>query len=163
MPLLLTLILLILLPKEVQEPKPLLLLNGTVHLGDGTTISNAALAIAGDSISLLGDARVLRMDMTHFEVVGVFGNHIYPAQVFQLSDSIAHEVSHSLAVPLNRHQVLAPRQRTKKTFRLQEGMPATLLVTDTLMAEDTRPQVLRAFVTGQAVALPDSSAHNPCH
>ena len=163
MPLLLVIALLVLLPEVPQPPKPTLLLNGTVHLGNGTTIPNAALAITGDSISLLGDARVLRMDMTYFDVIGVFGSHIYPAQVVPSSDLPTGGAANAFSIPLDSGQRLVPRPVTKKKFRLREGMPATLIVTDTLMADDTRPQVLWAFMKGQVVVLPDSSAHNVCH
>lgn len=143
-----------------QPPKPVLLLNATVHLADSITIPNAALAIAGDSISLLGDARVLRIDKAYYEIVDAFGQHIYPGQIVASGDSHSALPRNTPSVSLDRGRVLIPRRVTKKDNLLREGARATLIVTDTLMADDTHPRVLRAFVAGRAVALPDSSIHN---
>ena len=154
----LTLFLLVASPAS-DPPRPLLLLNATVHLGDGTTLPNAALAITGDSVSMLADARVIRLDMSAFEVVGLFGNHVYPAERVASSDSLAH-LPGAVSVLLDSGQVLVPRRAGSKSFRLQRGQAATLIVTDTLMTENTRPRVLRAFVNGKEVMPP--AAPNRC-
>lgn len=160
MPLLLITLLLTLLPPVFQSPKPVLLLNGTVHLAEGSTIPNAALAIAGDSISLLGDARGLRINKAYYEVVDAFGQHIYPGQIVASEDSSLLAVDNTLLVSLYRGRVLIPRHVASIDHSLREGARATLIVTDTLIAANTRPRVLRAFVAGQAIALPDSLAHH---
>ena len=164
MPILLVALLLVLFQQAPQSPKPVLLLNGTVHLGDGTTIPNAALAIASDSISLLGDARMLRIDKAYYEIVDAFSLHIYPGQVV-VHPSLVGEPTETgnLPVLLDSGLVLVPQLHTGEGYQLQEGAPATLLVTDIALTADTQPHVRYAFVKGRAVALPDSSAHHCAH
>ena len=150
------------LPVAHPPPKPVLLLNATVHLGDGTTLPNAALAITADTISLLADARAIRMDMSYFEVVGLYGSHVYAAQLVDSADSLTWSTT-NLAVPLDSGRQLVLRPPASKPFRLREGGVATLMVTDTLVAEGSQARVLRAYLNGQAVALPDSVEHIRCH
>ena len=154
----LIMVLLALLQGDTVPPKPLLLLNGTAHLGEGVIIPHAALAIAGDSISLLGDARVLRIDKSYYRIANVYGQHIYPARLIAASAAASRAAEGHPSVPIGEDQMLIPRLLTQKDHALRLGAPATLLVTDTPMSHETPPQVQRAFVAGQEVALPDSPA-----
>ena len=143
-----------------QKPtpdKPSLLLNATVHLGDGSTIPNAALAISGDTISLLGDARVLRIDPSYFDITKLYGTHVYPGRIISGLRQPTYQPAFAkrLAVPLAGDSVLVPQLLTEQPLRT--GSIATLVVADTLLSETTAPHVLHAFVRGQAVALPTDS------
>jgi hypothetical protein len=61
-----------------QQEKPMLLLNGTAHLGNGEKIENAALAFQDGKFTIVADATLIKLDLTKFEVVYVPNMHIYP-------------------------------------------------------------------------------------
>lgn len=134
--------------------KPVLLLNATVHLGDGTTIPNAILEISGDTIGALGDARAVRLNLSRFEVVKLYGTHVYPGRVIHQLQQPAYQPAFAkrLSVGLASDSVLVPQLLTEEP--LQVGSPATLVVADTVLTETTAPHVLHTFVRGKKVELP---------
>ena len=132
-------------PKE----KPTLLLNVVAHADQHTVIPNAAVAFRGDSLTLVADARRIRLDLPQFDVLGLYGRHVYPAVI----DSVQH--NHPYQVLLDSGVALVP-QWSQSGASLQTGESATLIVTDTLIALDTAPRVLHIFVQGQPVVVTDS-------
>lgn len=54
-----------------------ILLNGTLHVGNGTVIENSAVAMQHGKILWTADARVIRLDGTA-KIIHVAGKHIYP-------------------------------------------------------------------------------------
>lgn len=62
----------------VGQSKPVLILNATAHIGDGTVIDNAAIAFADGKITMVADARLIRIDTTGYRVIMASGKHIYP-------------------------------------------------------------------------------------
>ena len=145
---------------NVQPDKPTLLLNATVHLGDGSEITNAALAISADTISMLGDARVLRIDPSYYNIVELYGTHVYPGKVIHRLRQPAYqpELTQRLAVSAFEDSVLVPQLLTERA--LETGSLATLVVVDTLLAETTVPHVMHAFVRGKAIALSTDTVAN---
>ncbi len=144
--------------QDTAAKKPVLLRNATVHPGDGNTIDNAALAIDGETISLLGDARVMRLDLSHYEVIELYGTHVYPAQMVDRAALPTYQpaMAKRLAVTGVGNSVLVPQLLTKPILR--NGSPATLVVMDTIMTETTTPHVLHAFVRGRKLANDTPSA-----
>lgn len=81
--LLLTMLLAVIaLPAQIQRgvlpEKPVILLNGTLHIGNGEVMENAAVGFENGVITMVADARVIRVDATAAEVIDVTGQHIYP-------------------------------------------------------------------------------------
>lgn len=70
---------------EVVSP-PTLFLNAVVHQGNGESITNAALAIDNELISIIGDARTLRLELEKFTVLNMAGAHIYPIELIDSSN-----------------------------------------------------------------------------
>ncbi|MBL4734606.1 MAG: amidohydrolase family protein, partial [Flavobacteriales bacterium] len=65
-------------PVEDNE-KTILFLNGTAHLGNGEVIENAAIAFKGSKLSLVADARLIRIDKSAFDtIIEIPGKHVYP-------------------------------------------------------------------------------------
>ncbi|MEQ8712702.1 MAG: amidohydrolase, partial [Cyclobacteriaceae bacterium] len=61
-------------PEPVSEQSgPIILMNGVAHLGNGEIIENSAIAFENGKITLVGDARVMRLDLSKYEVVDVAG------------------------------------------------------------------------------------------
>ena len=61
--------------------KPVVLLNGTAHLGNGTVMEHAAIGMEGGKITFVADARTLRLDPEAVHIIDVTGKHIYPGLI----------------------------------------------------------------------------------
>jgi len=72
-------------PGAAQE-NPILLLNGTAHLGNGQVIENSAIAFDKGKITIVADATIVNLDIDEFEVYDVAGKHIYPGFIAPYTD-----------------------------------------------------------------------------
>jgi len=72
-------------PGAAQE-NPILLLNGTAHLGNGEVIENSAIAFDKGKLTIVADATVVRLDLDEFEVYNIAGKHIYPGLIAPYTD-----------------------------------------------------------------------------
>lgn len=56
-----------------------LIKNATAHLGNGFIIENSVIAFENGKITLIGDARVVRLDMSIYNrIIDGTGKHVYP-------------------------------------------------------------------------------------
>lgn len=117
-----------------KNHKPILLMNASVHKGNGEVIENAALALKDEKITLLADARLIRLDMTAFEVVEVYGLYIYPASMVDKSPAAISEKDSLYYVALNSMEagllVSAKYPAAISLPILEEGAEATFVVTE---------------------------------
>src|SRR5678809_427560 len=61
------------------QPGPVLILNATAHLGNGTVIQNSVIAFDKGKITLVGDAATIRPDTTQYKtVIHAQGKQVYP-------------------------------------------------------------------------------------
>jgi imidazolonepropionase-like amidohydrolase len=67
-------------PAGPQE-KPVALMNGIIHIGNGQIIDNGIITIHDGKISSVGDARTIKIDLTDYEVINVSGKHVYPGLI----------------------------------------------------------------------------------
>ena len=67
-------------PIPVKEnTKTILFLNGVAHLGNGEVIENSAIAFKGSKLSIVADARLIRLDKAAFDtIIEIPGKHVYP-------------------------------------------------------------------------------------
>ena len=66
-------------PTPGSEPeKPVVLLGGKLHVGDGTVIESSAIGIENGKISFVGDASKIRIDRTASDIIDVAGKDVYP-------------------------------------------------------------------------------------
>jgi len=69
---------------QVETPglphnKSILLLNGIAHVGNGEVIENSAIAFKDGKLTLVADARRIKIDFTAFDtIVKIEGKHVYP-------------------------------------------------------------------------------------
>ena len=75
---------------QVPEPvgpqtRPVLLLNGIAHVGDGTRIERSAIAFENGTITWVSAHDVFRGDVSRYEVVDVSGQHVYPGLILPAS------------------------------------------------------------------------------
>ncbi|MFK7032612.1 amidohydrolase family protein [Flavobacterium oreochromis] len=63
-------------PKQTQS---ILIMNGIAHLGNGEVIENCAIGFKEGKLTLVADARNIRIDLTSYDqVIQAEGKHIYP-------------------------------------------------------------------------------------
>lgn len=63
----------------LPQSKSILLLNGIAHLGNGEVIENSAIAFKEGKLTLVADARKIKIDFTAFDtIVKIEGKHVYP-------------------------------------------------------------------------------------
>ncbi|MFE3867091.1 amidohydrolase family protein [Flavobacterium sp. LS2P90] len=63
----------------VKQSKSVLILNGTAHIGNGEVIENSAIAFVDGKITLVADARVIRLATGAYDVtIDASGKHVYP-------------------------------------------------------------------------------------
>jgi len=67
-------------PAPPQE-KAVILLNGTIHVGNGVVIEHGALGFADGKITMIADARLIRVNPEEALVIDVTGKHIYPGLI----------------------------------------------------------------------------------
>lgn len=67
-------------PAPPQE-KAVILLNGTIHVGNGELIEHGALGFDKGKITLIADARLIRVNPKEALVIDVTGKHIYPGLI----------------------------------------------------------------------------------
>ncbi|WP_136669205.1 amidohydrolase family protein [Flavobacterium sp. H122] len=62
-----------------KQAKATLIMNGTAHLGNGEVVENCAIGFKDGKLTLVADARLIRLDMTAYEnVIDASGKHVYP-------------------------------------------------------------------------------------
>src|SRR4051812_20331693 len=74
------------LVSNAQNPAPaaaqresVIIMNATAHLGNGEVIENAAVAFENGKLTIVGDARTIKLDMSKFiKVINGYGKHVYP-------------------------------------------------------------------------------------
>ena len=72
-------------PAPVQA-QPILIMNATAHLGNGTAIANSMIGIEGGKIVLVADATTTKMDTSKYKVViQAVGKHVYPGFIAAVS------------------------------------------------------------------------------
>jgi len=123
-----------------ENSKPVLLLNPTVHTGSSEVYENAALAFEGENITLLADARLIRLDLSAYEVVKAYGLHVYPAAVTETLPEPGVQSFFYLPFPANSAFLLTspePVSGHPLLPVLQEGEEATFVATDGLMGESS--------------------------
>jgi len=69
---------------QVETPAPaqsksILLMNGIAHLGNGTVIENSVIAFKDGKLTLVADARVVKIDGSAYDtIINIAGKHVYP-------------------------------------------------------------------------------------
>jgi len=71
---------------QVPEPapphtKPVALMNGVIHVGNGEVFENGILIFREGKITSVGDARRVKIDLTGYDVYHIAGKHVYPGLI----------------------------------------------------------------------------------
>lgn len=132
-----------------ENEKPVLLLNPTVHTGSDEVYENAALAFESGKITLLADARLIRLDMSAFEVVEAYGLHVYPAAVVEELPEDARQASYFTPLDDNTFLITARKAGVDLPVQvLQQGADATFVVTEDTLDEH-EPSIRYLVIKGR--------------
>ena len=71
----------------VDDTKPMLLLNGTFHLGNGENMPNSAIAFNEEEMLFMADATTTKIDIENFELLSIPQMHIYAIELVDPADS----------------------------------------------------------------------------
>ncbi len=137
---------------QTSKDKPILLLNGTAHLGNGQIISNSAIAIEDQKITMIADATRIRLDMSGYEVKEIYGKHVYAAS----QDSSDYTEREGKRVMLGKEVWVIDQQKNI----LQKNHVATLLITEKSLEQAPDPDVYLAIAAGKEV-LPAKKCGQP--
>ena len=128
-----------------ENEKPVLLLNPTVHTGSDEVYENAALAFENGKITLLADARLIRLDLSAFEVVEAYGLHVYPAAIVDALPEDARQSTYFTPLDDDTFLITARKAGTDLPVpALQQGADATFVVTEEAL--DEREPAIRYLV-----------------
>jgi imidazolonepropionase-like amidohydrolase len=75
------------------QKKSILIMNATAHLGNGEMIGNSVIGFDKGKITLVADARTVRIDMTKYDtIIQADGMHVYPGFIATNSTLGLHEI-----------------------------------------------------------------------
>lgn len=116
--------------------KTLILLNGVAHIGNGEIVENSAIAIDGDRILFVADARTIRIDSSKADVIHLQGQHVYPGliaanSIIGLSEIKQVRATHDFQEPGD----LNPNARSLIAFNNDSEILKTVRSNGILMAQ----------------------------
>lgn len=68
-------------PLSAVQTEPTVIMNATIHCGDGRVIENGIMAFDQGKITFLADARLVKFDPRGYRVMDASGKHIYPGLI----------------------------------------------------------------------------------
>lgn len=135
------------------QSKPILILGGTAHIGDGTVINNAAIAFDKGKITSVSSSGEFTSDQSEFEVIDATGKHIYPGFILPNTDLGLREVSAVRATIDDAETgVLKPHIRSIIAYNTDSELIPTLRFNGILTAQVT-PQGGTVAGTSSVVQL----------
>jgi imidazolonepropionase-like amidohydrolase len=128
---------------QVPEPakpqsEPIILMNGTAHLGNGDVITNSAIAFENGKITLVADATVIRIDLTKYKVISIEGQHVYPGLILPNTRLGLEEIS-AVRATLDYEETgsINPNVRSLVAYNTDSELIATLRFNGILLAQST--------------------------
>lgn len=120
-----------------KQTKSILLMNGTAHLGNGKVIENAVVGFKDGKITLVADARLVRIDVSAWDTtISCSGKHIYPGFIatnstLGLTDIEAVRASNDF----RDVGAYNPHVRTQIAFNTDSKIPPTVRTNGVLSAQ----------------------------
>lgn len=120
----------------VKQSKPILILNATAHLGDGTVIENAAIGFSNGKLDFVGKANDAGLNKLNYEVVDASGKHVYPGFILPDTDLGLNEVSAvNATIDNNETGALNPNVRSIIAYNTDSELIPTLRFNGILTAQ----------------------------
>lgn len=113
-------------------------LGAKLHLGNGTVIENGYLIFDKGKITGIGDATVVRLDMSKGELIQANGKHVYPGIIAPVTNlGLAEFESVKASLDFSEIGNLNPHIRSIIAYNTDSKVPATLRSNGILMAQIT--------------------------
>jgi len=120
------------------QSKPILLLGGKAHLGNGSVIENAAIAFEQGKLTLVADAATIKPDASQYTIIDTTGKHIYPGFIMPAIDVGLGEVNSVKATLDNKERgSLNPNVRSIVAYNTDSEVLPTLRFNGVLMAQSS--------------------------
>ncbi|MFZ2905192.1 MAG: amidohydrolase family protein [Cyclobacteriaceae bacterium] len=121
-------------PAQPQQ-KPMMITNATVHVGNGQTIENGAVAFENGKITFVG-ATASAPDQSRYEVINATGKQVYPGFILTNSHIGLEEVS-SFRATLDYDETgdLNPNVRSQVAYNTDSELTPTYRFNGILLAE----------------------------
>ncbi|AYA37001.1 amidohydrolase [Hymenobacter oligotrophus] len=120
------------------QAKPILLVGGTLHVGNGTVVNDAAVAFDKGRITYVGAQNGFAADKAAYEVVDVKGQHIYPGLILPNTTLGLTEVDAVRATVDSREVgVFNPNVRALIAYNTDSDIIPTLRTNGVLLAQVT--------------------------
>lgn len=128
------------MPAKKQE-KPVVLLGGTAHIGDGTVLEDAVIVFESGKITTVEKAHAFSeafADTTSYRVINTEGKHIYPGLILPNTNLGLAEVS-AVRSTLDYEEVgsLNPNVRAIIAYNAESQLVPTLRYSGILLAQVT--------------------------
>jgi imidazolonepropionase-like amidohydrolase len=122
-----------------SQTKSVLLMNGTAHLGNGEVINNSVIAFKDGKITLVGNALVVRLDMTKYDtVINIEGKHVYPGFIGCNSTLGLTEIESSRStIDFNEIGNYNPNTRTQIAYNTDSKIIPTVRANGILLVQAT--------------------------
>lgn len=124
-------------PAEPQS-KPIILMNGTAHLGNGEVIENSAISFDNGKIGMVVDATVARIELSKFEVISISGKHVYPGLILPNTELGLREVDAvNATIDVAEVGVIKPHVRSLIAYNTDSELTPTFRHNGVLLAQIT--------------------------
>lgn len=120
------------------QSKPIAVMNGTVHVGNGTVIPQGIVTFDKGKITTVADATTVRIDLTGYQVIDATGKHLYPGLILPTTNLGLVEVSSVRATrDYSETGDLNPHVRSLIAFNTDSELPPTMRFTGIQLAQIT--------------------------
>lgn len=124
-------------PSEPQM-RPILLLGGTAHLGNGKVIENAAIAFEKGEITMVGPASEVNQNTSGYEIIRIEGKHVYPGFILPNTDLGLVEIGAVRATVDNTETgTINPNVRSLISYNTDSELIPTMRFNGILLAQIT--------------------------
>jgi imidazolonepropionase-like amidohydrolase len=120
------------------QTKPIALMGGVAHLGNGQVIQNSIVAFDKGKLTIVADATTVRVDLSKHEVIDISGKHVYPGFILPNSQIGLQEVSAVRAMSDNNERgEINPNVRALISYNTDSEYIPTYRFNGVLLAETT--------------------------
>lgn len=125
------------IPAKAQD-KPILLIGGVAHIGNGQVIQNSAIGFDKGKITLVADATAGNINQAGYEIININGKHVYPGFILPNSQIGLQEVSSVRAMSdMAERGAMNPNVRSIISYNTDSEFMATFRYNGVLLAETT--------------------------
>ncbi len=125
-------------PPAPEQENPIILLGGTAHIGNSTTIVNCAIAFEHGTITRVTSADELPLDRDRYEIIRIDGKHVYPGLISPVSNLGLSEIG-AVRATVDSREIgeMNPNVRTIIAYNTDSEVIPTLRSNGILLAQIT--------------------------